>query len=242
MIGVMEFADTRRAKCQSTSAPEGTRSLFFEPIDTNPRLSFASSVGGIIRRERDIGGQAYDGRRRVPWWPRENLGQTRLGLSGLLLVALLIVGARLRRRPDRAPTEPNDESITEDALQMELAKLLLSSSLEYQRDISQALRTVTSLLLTSYIALYVAFGREYGFFEISPWVASLPVLLFGASLVSTLGRAVVYKGTDFQFGDIAETLSAYERAMMERRKQLGIPTLLTALGIVSFAVVVVEAV
>lgn len=119
---------------------------------------------------------------------------------------------------------------------------MLSTSLEYQRNISQSLQTLTSLLLTSYIALYVAFGKEYGFFGISPWVSGVPVLLFGGSLVASLGRAAVYRGVEYEFGDLDETVRAYDTVLRERRKQLLLPGVLTMLGIASFAFVVERAV
>ena len=119
---------------------------------------------------------------------------------------------------------------------------MLSSSLEYQRNISQSLQTLTSLLLTSYIALYVAFGKQYGFFGISPWVTGVPVLFFGGSLVASLGRAAVYRGAHYEFGDLDQTVEAYETMLRSRRKQLLLPGVLTALGIASFALVVAEAV
>ncbi len=153
-----------------------------------------------------------------------------------MLAALLL---RVLWRRKCSPQVPASEPT--DALQFEMTKLMLAASLEYQRYVNQGLQTLTSLMLTSYIALYVAFGKEYGFFDISPLVSGLPVLLFGASLVSLLGRAAVYPGAQYEFGDLDETVTAYETVLRERRKQLVLPCVLTALGIASFAFVVEKA-
>jgi len=159
------------------------------------------------------------------------------GTAALALVAILMLVTR--RRAD-SPQDPALEPT--DALRFEMTRLMLSTSVEYQRNISQSLHTLTSLLLTSYIALYVAFGKEYGFFGISPWVSGAPVLLFGGSLVTSLGRAAVYRGAQYEFGNLDETVEAYETMLRERRKQLLLPGVLTALGIASFAFVVEKAV
>lgn len=159
------------------------------------------------------------------------------GAAALALAAILVLVTR--RRTD-SPQDPAPEPT--DALRFEMTRLMLSTSLEYQRNVSQSLHTLTSLLLTSYIALYVAFGKEYGFFGISPWISGLPVLLFGGSLVASLGRAAVYQGAQYEFGDLDETVEAYETVLRERRKQLLLPGALTALGIAAFAFVVEKAV
>lgn len=122
----------------------------------------------------------------------------------------------------------------------DLAKFLTTSTLDYLKGVAQGLQTLTGLLLTSYIALFVALGKEYGFFELSPLVTAIPVASFCASLLTTLLHAIAYRGGDFEYGDLESTLSAYEDAVRARKRQLLGPCALTLIGIASFAVVIVE--
>jgi hypothetical protein len=142
------------------------------------------------------------------------------------------------RPPDPAQEEEDDLS----AVAIDLAKLLTASTLDYLKGITQGLQSLTGLLLTSYIALFVAFGKQYGFFSLSPLVTGLPVALFCGSLLLMLVQALLYPGGNFVFGNPVSTLSAYAAAVDVRKRQLIGPSVLTMLGIVSFAIVIVAAV
>jgi len=128
------------------------------------------------------------------------------------------------------------------ALSMEIGKLIMSSSLEYARGASQVLQAVTGLLLTTYVALFVALGKEYGFFDVSPFITALPAAFFVASLGLLFARAATYKGGNFTFRDAEGTLAAYKRALDQRRGDLVIPSALTMLGIASLGFVLIESV
>lgn len=120
---------------------------------------------------------------------------------------------------------------------MQITVLLLTNSLEYLRGTSQVLQTLTSLLLTAYVALLGAVGESLGLLSMSVVVTGLPIALFTLSLALLFVRAATYRGEQFTFHDIDGTLKAYEAAVQERRKQLVAPSILTLLGIASFALV-----
>jgi hypothetical protein len=124
----------------------------------------------------------------------------------------------------------------------DLARLLTTSTLDYLKSTAHGVQTLAGLLLTAYIALFVAFGKEYGFFELSPLVTGLPIGCFGLSLLISIIQAIAYRGDNFEFGDLESTLSAYEKAVMVRKRQLLGPCAFTLLGIGSFALVIAEAV
>ena len=134
------------------------------------------------------------------------------------------------------------DEVTLGTFASDLAKLLTTSTLDYLKGIAHGMQTLTGLLLTAYIALFVAFGKEYGFFELSPLVTGVPVACFGLSLLVGLIHAIAYRGGDFEYGDLESTLSAYEKAVTARKRQLLGPCVLTLLGIGSFAFVIAKAI
>ena len=128
----------------------------------------------------------------------------------------------------------------DELLAGEIANVLLTNSLEYVRGTNQALQTLTSLLLTAYLAAVGAFADDQ-LADVSVILLALPAGLFTLSLVLLFGRAALYRGSEITFGDLAGTVAAYEEALAQRRSQLLLPSAVTLLGLISLAAVTVAA-
>jgi hypothetical protein len=50
--------------------------------------------------------------------------------------------------------------------------------------VAPALQALNTLLLTTYVALFVALGKQYGFFTVTPILTAAPIVCFGGSLSS----------------------------------------------------------
>jgi hypothetical protein len=126
----------------------------------------------------------------------------------------------------------------ERPIDAELTKIIFSNSFEFIRATTQILQGLTSLLLTSYIALLVAFCKDnglHGFGTVA--VAFLPVVLFAGSLTIAFVQAVTYKGADITFdeaGNPVGAITTYETIAAARRGHLLWPAILTAIGIIAF--------
>jgi hypothetical protein len=124
-------------------------------------------------------------------------------------------------------------------LQLELVKLLLTSSMDFIRNTTQILQALTGLLLTSYVASFVGLAKQFSLssLPLPLWVYSLPILLLVLSLGSSFVNAVFYSGQRVVFGDLNSALKGYDEAIRARRKHLVLPSVLTFLGIVALAVI-----
>jgi len=168
------------------------------------------------------------------------------GAARLLLFFAAVVAGALWRRGALGPAAPRAPEVrnadADEELALDLAKLLLASNLEFVRSTSQTLQALNTLLLTTYVALFVALGDEYGFFTVTPVLTALPIVCFGGSLLISVLRSIAVRKRLFVVGDLAQTFSAYESVLKQRRRQVWLPAALTALGVGSIAGVVVAAV
>lgn len=124
---------------------------------------------------------------------------------------------------------------TEDLakLQLEIAKVLLASSLGFIRNTAQILQGLTSLLLASYVAIFVGIVKQQSTppLKLALPVYLVPVLLFVLSLASSLIAAALYPGYHITVGSLNSVLQGYDNAIRIRRQQLILPSVLTLLGI-----------
>jgi len=122
---------------------------------------------------------------------------------------------------------------------IEIPKILLSNNLEYIRGTLQTLQSLTSILLTAYIALLVGFRKDVGLQnELTLLVAFLPILCWGSSLFWGFISAAVYlkSKNEFRFGNLESTVTAYEEVLRRRRKQILLPAILSFLGLICFVI------
>ncbi|HEX4589320.1 MAG TPA: hypothetical protein VH120_05290 [Gemmataceae bacterium] len=119
-----------------------------------------------------------------------------------------------------------------------MAKILLASSLDFVRAATQLLQALTTLLLTVYTALLVAFVKEIGFRWTFEMVGSfLPIVLWFTSLAISFTKAVTYSGTELIFNDAGapvEPMDAYAKVSRDRRNQLIGPAIATGVGVLVF--------
>lgn len=125
-------------------------------------------------------------------------------------------------------------------MEVEAAKILLTSGIDFIRGTTQVLQAFTSLLATAYIALLVGLTRNAGFRGVSAFaVAILPLALWVASLAAGYIKAITYRGSDLILngdGDPVNALETYERVVRDRRSHLLLPSALTLAGIVAFVI------
>ena len=131
-----------------------------------------------------------------------------------------------------APETGQEVDATEQ-FAVDLAKLLVSDSLQFLRGQVQTLQAIAGLLLTAYVALLVAVWKQENIdLSVGSVVASFgPIALFVAALAVMLAKSVLYDGTDLHVGDLNKTLAAYKTALDARRSQLRVPGVLVGLGI-----------
>jgi hypothetical protein len=126
----------------------------------------------------------------------------------------------------------------ERPIDTELTKIIFSNSFEFIRATTQILQGLTSLLLTSYLALLVGFCKDSGLRGFGTLAAAfLPVILFAGSLIIAFVQAVTYKGADItldQDGNPVGAIATYETIASARRRQLLWPATLSAIGVIAF--------
>jgi hypothetical protein len=121
------------------------------------------------------------------------------------------------------------------SLQLELAKVIWTSSMDFIKTTTQLLQALTTLLVTAYIAFIAALGKQLALNTIpTVWVV-LPIILFLASLAASFATAARYQGEPLQLTDLAAAADAFERTVQHRRKQLWAPSILLLLGIAALA-------
>jgi hypothetical protein len=122
-----------------------------------------------------------------------------------------------------------------NTMQLELSKVVWTSSVDFIRSTSSLLQTITTLLVTSYLGFIAALGRQLALYAIPTWVVILPICLFILSLGVSFGSAALYQGERMRLTNLRETATAFEETMKRRREQLLIPAILTMLGILALA-------
>jgi hypothetical protein len=129
-------------------------------------------------------------------------------------------------------------------MQIEAAKILLSSSIDFVKGATQVLQAFTSLLVTAYVAVLLGVTRTSGFdgFTSLIW-ALLPLVCWVASLAGGYMEAVSYQGSDLEFdseGNPINALETYERVLRDRRRHLIFPSVLSLIGILAFIISLFE--
>jgi hypothetical protein len=127
----------------------------------------------------------------------------------------------------------------EEKLQLELSKMLLSSSLEFVRGSLQTLQALTGALLTAYLTLLVGFGKQSGLINLPLPLYIIPPFLLGISMVIAFISVLTYKGVNLTPGTIEAAVAAYETVVAARRGHLILPSILTLLGVLSLVIVAI---
>lgn len=148
-----------------------------------------------------------------------------------------VSGSNLLDASIETPTEVGKKSTPQ--LEMEAAKILLSSSMDFIRGTTQLLQAFSSLLVTAYIALLIAVRKGEGFPDSqSLFLAILPLALWVTSLAAGYAQAVSYRGSEFVVdeGNPVDALETYDKVVRDRRRHLFLPSILTLAGIVFFVI------
>ncbi len=124
----------------------------------------------------------------------------------------------------------------EEKIQLEALKVLLSSSMDYVRNAMQVLQTLTSLLLTAYIALLVGFGKSLPIHTIPLFLA--PAVTLVVALGCGVFASISNSGVPFILGDFQSTISAYSKVVESRKRQIRLPLAFLLLSIIGIAIVV----
>lgn len=152
------------------------------------------------------------------------------------------VQTRIGNKLNNAPAQSQTFSLNKDAdevlkkYEQELTKQLLSNSVEFIRTTSQQLQTISSILLSSYTAIFFGLGKQFGLPKNVPtWVYSIPILFFTASLIVSFVIALLSKTSTSSPGDWESAENAFTANLKRRQEQMYIPAFLSALGLISFA-------
>lgn len=149
-------------------------------------------------------------------------------------------GNKERGQSEKLATETGDTP-KNTVLEIEAVKVILSSSLDFIKTTGQALQTLSSLLLTAYIALLVGFCKDASFEGHWTYILTfLPIALLLTSLVITGAFAIIgYRGRTLlidEKGIAYEPFDLLGEIVNARKRQIYIPALLTMLGVVSIIV------
>ena len=120
-------------------------------------------------------------------------------------------------------------------MQLELLKIVWSSSFDFVKTTSQLLQALSTLLVTAYIALLAGLGKQLSLNTVPTGWIILPVALFVASLAVSFAGAALYRGESVDLTDLHSAATAFERTLEHRRMQLWAPALLLLAGIVALA-------
>lgn len=146
------------------------------------------------------------------------------------LLELLLNQESNNRNKDTCHGSKYDEDIRD--LPMEISKLLLSSTIEYIQNTAQMLQAFTGLILTSYLTLLLGFPNKFWLSNIPDVVYLAPIIFFLSSILFNLLDSLRYTGFNFVFGDLESTIEVYERVLSARRKQMILPSVFLALGVI----------
>lgn len=154
--------------------------------------------------------------------------------------------------PDTPPADLGDKPKVEgctdadrdeaaERLTFELTRLVLASNLEFVRGTTQTLQALSAALLTASTAATVALRAVPRFQGVPLVLAILPTALFAGALVSMVLAGVARRQSTFQYDDLDLTLAAYEGLLKRRRRELFLPGVLVAAGLVAAFIVVIAA-
>lgn len=136
-------------------------------------------------------------------------------------------------------TNPDAEEILKK-YEQEVTKLLLSNTIDYIRNTSQQLQTVTGILLSSYIAIFFGLGKQFGLPKNVPtWIYALPIGFFTLSLISSFVIALFSKSSASSPGNWESAHSAFYTNLKRRQRQIYLPALLSLCGLFSFATIAI---
>ncbi len=143
-------------------------------------------------------------------------------------------------------TKPPAIAINPDAEEVlknyghEITKLLLSNTIDYVRTTSQQLQTVTSILLSSYIAIFFGLGKQFGLSKDVPTqVYAIPIVFFAASLITSFIIALRSKSSTSAPGDWISADKAFDENIYRRQRQMYLPAILSGIGLLSFVVIAI---
>jgi hypothetical protein len=121
----------------------------------------------------------------------------------------------------------------------ELTKQLLSNTIDYVRTTSQQLQTITSILLSSYIAIFFGLGKQFGLPQnVSVWYYIGPMAFFTLSLIFSFLIALFSRASQSAPGDWESLHTAFYDNLKRRQKQIYLPALCSLIGLIWFVFIV----
>lgn len=142
--------------------------------------------------------------------------------------------------PEEIAARQSAVEASSQALQLEISKALLAGTLATTRGAMQVLQGVTGILLASYTALLVGFGKQLHVNRMSAVELALPIIFYILSLMVGFGQVMLYNGARITLGDLASGVRAYESVVSKQRRQLIVPLIFLLLGLGAVTMVVVR--